>query len=313
MEGDRSDRDEKRIQKIHDKLFKTVFSRPQEAISFFREHLPENIFQSIGWDTLTPVDKEHMREFFTEEESDLLFQVRLKDTEQDAFLYILFEHQSTADKWMPFRMLKYSCWIWDLSFKLYTQQEKLPPVIPIVLYQGEHGWRHSTQFLDLFANAEVYRDFLPQYAFSLIDQSGCGEDDFVGTVIARIAQLLLWAAYHGEIKRLLELLGDLLPLVDDSGGGIRYYHLFFKYMLETHEGLTPERIKEGLQKAGPRSGEAIMTIADQLRAEGKAEGRLEAQLEAAKNLIENGVPLEVVQKSTGLTLEQLKEEGILKE
>ena len=45
--------------------------------------------------------------------------------------------------------------------------------------------------------------------------------------------------------------------------------------------------------------------------EGKLEGSLEGRLETAKNLIENGVSLEIVTKSTGLTQEQLREAGII--
>ena len=41
------------------------------------------------------------------------------------------------------------------------------------------------------------------------------------------------------------------------------------------------------------------------RAEGKAEGRAEAKLETAKNLKNNGVSIEIIAKSTGLTLEEV--------
>ena len=43
-----------------------------------------------------------------------------------------------------------------------------------------------------------------------------------------------------------------------------------------------------------------MTTAESLRKEGKLEGKLED----ARNLLENGVSLDIILKSTGLTVEQ---------
>ena len=44
-------------------------------------------------------------------EADLLFRVGCAG--RSAFLYVLFEHQSTSDAFMPFRLLRYMTRIWD--------------------------------------------------------------------------------------------------------------------------------------------------------------------------------------------------------
>ena len=301
-------------QNVHDKLFKSVFSSPAEAESFFRQYLPEKIVQKIRWETLAPMDKKYVEEIFVETESDLLFRVLL-DTGQAAYLYILFEHQSTPNKWMPFKLLKYDCRILDLSFKLHPKQEKLPPVIPVVLYQGEKSWEHSVQLLDLFHEAETFGEYLPRLAFKLLDQSQFGEQEFKGTLIARIAQLLLWAAYHGDVRRVLQLLGPLLAMIPESGG-LNFLRLFLLYFLQTHDNISLEEIKKGMgATATAKAEKPFISIADQLKLEGKLEGRqegkLEGKLETAQNLIANGASLELVLKSTGLSMEQLKEAKIL--
>jgi len=68
---------------------------------------------------------------------------------------------------------------------------------------------------------------------------------------------------------------------------------------ETHYN---EGLEEGLEK-GERKG----------LKKGREEGRLEGKLENAKNFLENGVSLEIVLKSIGLTEEQLQAAGILPE
>ena len=64
-----------------------------------------------------------------------------------------------------------------------------------------------------------------------------------------------------------------------------------------YEIIKEEGIQEGLLKG---------------KQEGRQEGMIEGKLETARNLLANGVSLEVVQKSTGLTAEQLSAAGILK-
>lgn len=133
----------------HDKLFKVVFSDLSEAASFLRLHLPVEIRAMINWPTLHIVEDSFIDEEFAERESDVLYHVELHGHTQPVLLYLLFEHQSRVDKWMRRRLLRYVDRIWDESFKLYPAQTELPPVIPLVFYQGELSWNHSTELADL--------------------------------------------------------------------------------------------------------------------------------------------------------------------
>ena len=111
------------VQRPHDKLFRTVFSDPIEAESFLRAYLPPTETERLAWDTLTLVETSFVDEAMVESESDLLYTVQVRETEQPVHLYILFEHQSSPDRWMRFRLLKYMCRIWDESFKAESDQK----------------------------------------------------------------------------------------------------------------------------------------------------------------------------------------------
>lgn len=65
------------------------------------------------------------------------------------------------------------------------------------------------------------------------------------------------------------------------------------------------------ENVSPEKGYLAMTTAERLEKKGRMEGKLEGKLEDAKSFLENGVSLEVVLKSTGLSIEQLKEAGIV--
>jgi predicted transposase YdaD len=60
---------------------------------------------------------------------------------KEGFVYLLFEHKSYFDKMTPVQMLGYIVDIW----KLYNKQnknEKLPPIIPILIYHGNRKWKY---------------------------------------------------------------------------------------------------------------------------------------------------------------------------
>ncbi len=85
-----------------------------------------------------------------ESESDLLFTVQVRETEQPVHLYILFEHQSSPDRWMRFRLLKYMCRIWDESFKAESDQQGVDPHPAFgLLSRARQRWNYSTEFADL--------------------------------------------------------------------------------------------------------------------------------------------------------------------
>ena len=156
------------VQHPHDKLFRTVFADTEEAALFLREHLPAALSERLDWPSLALLETSFVDEALRESESDLLYTVQMKESEVRAFLYLLFEHQSKPDPWMRFRLLKYMCRIWDESFKQHPEQSELPPILPVVFYQGERAWLPSTEFADLFPAAEREHSFLPRFTHYLI-------------------------------------------------------------------------------------------------------------------------------------------------
>ncbi len=167
-------------QRPHDKLFRAVFADPHEAESFLRVHLPPALVQRLDWTSLALVETSFVDAALEESESDLLYTVQVQETAQAAHLYLLFEHQSSPDKWMRFRLLKYMCRIWDESFKEHPEQAVLRPIVPLVFYQGESRWRYSIEFADLFPVTERGQDFVPRFTHGLwtsrgYPRRGCGE------------------------------------------------------------------------------------------------------------------------------------------
>jgi hypothetical protein len=97
-------------------------------------------------------------------ESDLVLQAPIRaeagSEQRRIFLYLLIEHQSEPDRFMPLRVLEYVVLIYKHQMrewlKKHGQLDKfnLQPVLPIVLYTGTRTWEklgHLWELVDLGA------------------------------------------------------------------------------------------------------------------------------------------------------------------
>jgi len=295
----------------HDKLFRAVFSDPIEATSFFEAYLPEALKKYIDWKTLVPKENSFVDEEFKHVESDLWYQVKLKDSENDLFLYILFEHQSKPDKFMRFRLLKYMCRIWDESLKDYPKQDGLIPILPIVFYQGETNWNYSNEFSDLFLYMIPGANFYPAFKHVLIDQSRFQNHDIKGDIKAKIAQLLMRAAFHGNIREIFDLLGKLIAKLPETGG-INYIRVFIFYLVATQESKTVVEFADLMQKHHSTDfGGQMVTLAQEWFSEGEARGEkrgeVKGKLEIIENFLKTGIGWDIIYKATGINQESFQE------
>ena len=79
---------------------------------------------------------------------DLVWSVELQG--RRIYLYLLLEFQSTPDDSMPARMLQYVAALYDhLLRSKAVDIAGPPPVLPIVLYNGDACWRQSSELYSL--------------------------------------------------------------------------------------------------------------------------------------------------------------------
>jgi predicted transposase YdaD len=295
----------------HDVLVRAVLSDMTEATSFLRAHLSEEVRQGLNWSTLKLVEGSFVDEDLRASEADLLYEVEHVSGQASLWLYILIEHQSTPDRWMRFRLLKYCCRIWDMQLAERPMPRELRPIVPLVLYQGERSWSYSTEFADLFAESVQEWPWVPRFAHGLIDQSAMAPDDVQGELKARLMQVLLLAAYHPErpwrtlAVHLLDMLSSLPP-----SGGINYVRVFLLYILQTQEREAIETLQDALRQHVPAVGEDLMTYAQELvkegRTEGRAEGEIKAEVRIIENLLHEGMEWAAIARVTGINEAQFQ-------
>jgi predicted transposase/invertase (TIGR01784 family) len=284
-------------------MVRAVLSDLTEAASFLQTHLPEAVSQALNWSTLKLLEGSFVDEDLRESEADLLYEVEHVSGATSLWVYVLLEHQSTPDRWMRLRLLKYCCRIWDLSFRDYPEQRELRAIVPLVFYQGERSWSYSSEFAELFA--ESVRDWpgVPRFSHGLIDQSGMQPDEVQGDLKVRIMQLVMLAAYHPTVawmERVASLLDSLASL--PPSGGINHVRLFVLYILATQEPKAAQSFRDVLRQYAPEVGDDLMTYAQELL----AQGEIRAQVRIIENLLREGMEWLVIERVTGVNEAQFQ-------
>jgi hypothetical protein len=271
----------------HDALFKYVFRQPEHAASELRAILPSALSERFDWRTLQLEPASFVDEQLRGRHADLLFSVRCEGL--PAYVYLLFEHQSTSDPLMAFRLLRYLVRIWDdvLSTGALTgASDRLPAIVPVVLYHGKGEWAAATELRALIdvdplimAQIEPYH---AQLRFLLDDLSRMDDQTLRGRSLTALATAALGVLGHAQnIEVLMEVLwrwSDMLAEVGRGRDGLQALTVFWEYALLVGK-MDPKELHELARAIGPIANEAYMTAAEVLRHHAKAEGKAEGKAE----------------------------------
>ena len=136
-------RPEDPLHQPHDLLFRATFSDPANARGLLKGLLPKSLKARIRWETLRVLPCSFIDPSLAATESDLVFRFLMGDRE--CYLFILLEHQSTEDPFMACRLAGYILRLWDQHRREHPGSRRLPPVFPLVLYQGAAPWKSGTR------------------------------------------------------------------------------------------------------------------------------------------------------------------------
>jgi hypothetical protein len=87
------------------------------------------------------------------------------------YIYLLLEFQSTVDHWMSVRMMTYVGLLYQDLIRTgkLTGKHKLPPVFPIVLYNGKTNWNAAVDINELVENVPgSLRHYQPSMPYLLL-------------------------------------------------------------------------------------------------------------------------------------------------
>lgn len=269
----------------HDALFRLVFSDPHNTQSELRSVIPPDLAARIDLDALELRHGTFVDEALQHRHTDLLFRTTVDG--HDAYVYLLVEHQRTADQLMALRMLNYQGRIWEhhvAGERPRVASTPLPMIVPVVIYQGTRRWSAPTDIAGLLDADDVTRaaagELLPRVRYvvddlTLLDDGALRARSL--TPAARItfvaftkapddSDVTAWlGSWSEDFRRLLE-----------SPGHARLLDGIFTYLLKV--STTPvTQLTEFAATLGTEAEEVAVTTAQRLHAMGFNEGRQEGR------------------------------------
>jgi predicted transposase YdaD len=284
-----------------DRGYKFLFSFHKLFQQLLQDHINLYWVNLLDFSQIQQVNKTFVLEDFQKHEADILYKVALKSVpEKPVYLYILLEHQSSVDFSIPFRLVVYLIDIWrdfyrNADKELRTQKSfRLPPVFPIVLYNGKEPWTVSPSLKGIVEQGELFGDFLPDFRYHLVHISEIPETYLKELHNSLSAVFLLEKENRGEAFQ--EVLKVALSWVfkeksEQVRNGILDW-ILIRFQKETQDTPLEELFQEMASQS--KTPKEIQTMLDLMpkklvelgRMKGHQEGRQEGRQEGLKTSLE---------------------------
>jgi predicted transposase/invertase (TIGR01784 family) len=299
----------------HDGFFKHSLSNLTVARDLLQAHLSQAITQRIQWDSLRLSNKSYTDEKLAQLHSDLVYTCQIDN--QEAYIYILIEQQTTPERLLPFRFLQYNVAMLAEHLtqnKKEKRRQRLPTILNLCLYTGKQTpYPYALDIYECFedpmlARAEMFKPL------SLVDLGQMEEDELASHGTADLLEMLLkqsqkrtyfnWIKEHPEeIKKLLDRFYGISGII---------------YILGVEKKHSAEELLQAIGNIVPQRKEDIMTAAQQLEQRGELrgiqqgmqqgiqQGMQQEKLHIAKNMLSKlHLDMQTVAKATGLSEEEL--------
>jgi predicted transposase YdaD len=295
----------------HDLGYKQLFAHPEMVRDLLAGFTEFECFRSLAVDAFERVNASYVSEQFSERHGDMVWKVRLAD--HVVYVYLLLEFQSTPERWMALRMQVYVGLLYQDLVKRHelAPSAGLPPVLPVVFYNGKAAWSASEELRHLVATRPEELDpYQASQRYLLIDQTRLDPEALDS------ARNLVAAMFRIELSESADILMDVAStlgvwLAGEEQCVLRQGILNWIARLQKglkHGELIPEvqRLLEGEamgERLQRRYANMVEYILDAGLQKGLARGREEGKLLALREILKlhlaqrfGPVPAEVAQR-----------------
>ncbi|MCX4030290.1 Rpn family recombination-promoting nuclease/putative transposase [Endozoicomonas sp. SM1973] len=195
----------------HDHAYKQFFSHPDMVKDLLQGFVHEHWIVDIDFSTLERVNGSYIADDLRERANDLIWRVKFKNKEEWLYLYLLLEFQSSIDRFMAVRLMTYVGLLYQdlIKSKQLPTPGKLPPVFPIVLYNGERRWKASTQLSDLIQSVPPdLAQWQPEQRYMLIEEHQFSDEEL--KPLKNLAAALFRLENSDNVEQLAQVIGSLV-------------------------------------------------------------------------------------------------------
>ncbi len=264
---------------MDDPAYKHLFSRPRMVRDLLHGFAAREWSGALDFASLTPLPASYVSDDLRQRHGDLVWRVRFHD-ERWLYLVLLLEFQSGVDRAMAVRMLTYTALLYQklIAEGVLRERDALPPVLPIVVYNGRRRWNAAADVSELIASGGAGRArYQPSQRYFLLHEGRVGDTDLPG---GNLVSALIELETNRDRARLPELLGSLIELLREQGDE-ELTQAFRSWVAQV---LLPRRFRGTESESLPQLEEVRTMLAEQVREwtedwveEGRVEGREEGR------------------------------------
>ena len=158
---------------MHDPAYKQFFGRPRMVRDLLDGFVARGWSDTLDFETLTPMPASYVGRDLRQRHGDLVWRIRFRDA---GWLYVLLllEFQATVDAAMSVRMLSYTALLYErlVADGVLRAHKSLPPVLPVVIYNGRSAWTAAVEMSDLVVSGgESLSRYQPSQRYYLLDEA----------------------------------------------------------------------------------------------------------------------------------------------
>jgi len=291
----------------HDKMYRLILDNKREVVELLNKELRP--IRKIEEKDIEKYNSSYINKVFENLESDVVYKRKDKD------IFFLIEHQTKIDYSMPLRILEYEVAIMRSAIsrnKGISKNQKLPLVIPIVIYTGKKEWNVKEYIEECQERLELLKE-VKTGEYCIIDINKYNQDELIKekSFIYKVFSLERLKTTEEIVKRILEILEEEKDIEN-----IRVLERIVDQIFRDKLGdKITERILREFEEGGDsmifevvdREFERRMTEGMEKGMEkGMRKGRKEGREAVALELVKFGVSEDIILKATKLKKQELE-------
>ncbi|MEJ1961552.1 MAG: Rpn family recombination-promoting nuclease/putative transposase [Gammaproteobacteria bacterium] len=155
----------------HDHSYKLLFSHPQMVRDLLEGFVREDWLAQLDYSSLEKVNGSYVTGDLRARTSDMVWRVRWGA--DWIYIYLLIEFQSKVERYMAVRIAAYVTLLYQdlIKAKQVQSDGRLPPVLPVVLYNGQKRWNAALQLSELIQSGpHALEAYAPRMRYLLVDE-----------------------------------------------------------------------------------------------------------------------------------------------
>ncbi len=199
----------------HDGSYRRLFSHARMVEDLIYRYVAPPWLDRLDFSTLEMVPAHYVSEELEQRESDIVWRLRYGPAWDWFHVYLLIELQSSVARFMAVRVLAYIMLLYEdlVRKKRLTSSGRLPPVVPIVLYNGTRRWTAPLQVAELIESLPGFEAHQPRFEYLVIDEGHLPREELepLDNPVAGVFQLEQSKGLE-EIRRIID---GLIEILDD--------------------------------------------------------------------------------------------------